>query len=100
MTTVPDPTLVFPVPEEDDENLDKFTGSPEMPGTIKPIWPGTYYRYIQGQWVWNEFMDDYWIAVGIFEHMEQEAPWRGAILTGHMKLLEELDHIKQFGDFQ
>lgn len=95
-----DPALVFPVPEDGSEELELLTAGPEMPGHVQPVWPGIYIRNIDGDWVWNEFMDDYWAAMGIFAHEIQEAPWKGAILKATEKMWKELEHIKQFGDFQ
>lgn len=78
------PSLVFPVPEDGSEELKYLAEGPVMNGATLPAWPGFYIRLIDGEWKWNEFMDGYWIATGIFAHEIQDAPWRGAVLQAFL----------------
>lgn len=91
-----DPALVFPVPEDGSEELDLMVAGPEMPGHIKPIWPGFYIRLMPDteEWQWNEFIDGYWAASGIFMHEIQETVWRGAILKATDQMMQEITQLR------
>lgn len=93
-----DIALIFPVPDEGTKEVEMVIASPEIPGNIKPAYPGTYLRQMpEGHWDFNDFLGDYWAngPMSFFAHEVQETKWQGVILIAVNNLLNQVKELKE-----